>query len=117
MAVGYVVMRIAMVAQWLRAAREDRRRRATCLVYVATISVVQIGWVVLIFADLSIGDTFGCAAVLLAIELSGPSIAEAVTRQTVAAQGRLRARARGGADDTVGRGGPMASTACYSGTR
>jgi Bacterial low temperature requirement A protein (LtrA) len=55
--VGYVVMRIAMVAQWLRAAREDRRRRATCLVYVATISVVQIGWVVLIFADLSIGDT------------------------------------------------------------
>jgi hypothetical protein len=29
MVVGYVVMRIAMVAQWLRAARGDRRRRAT----------------------------------------------------------------------------------------
>jgi low temperature requirement protein LtrA len=82
MVVGYVVMRIAMVTQWLRAAREDRRRRATCHVYVATISVVQIGWVVLIFADLSIGDTFAGAAVLSVTELSGPSITEAVTDGT-----------------------------------
>ena len=30
---GYVVMRIAMVFQWLRAARQDPQRRSACLTY------------------------------------------------------------------------------------
>src|SRR4029453_11751233 len=34
---GYVVMRVAMVAQWLRAARQDPARRRVCQTYVATI--------------------------------------------------------------------------------
>ena len=37
MVAGYVVMRVAMVAQWLRAARQDPDRRRACLTYAATI--------------------------------------------------------------------------------
>ena len=49
---GYVVMRLAMVVQWLRAARADNRWRATCLRYAAGITVAQVGWV----ARLAIAD-------------------------------------------------------------
>ncbi|UYQ65857.1 low temperature requirement protein A [Streptomyces peucetius] len=42
---GYVVMRLAMVSQWLRAAHSDPDRRTTCLRYAAGIFVVQLGWV------------------------------------------------------------------------
>ena len=82
MVAGYVVMRTAMVAQWLRAARQDPPRRATCLIYATTIFVAQIGWVVLIFAHLSVGATAIWAAALLAIELLGPPAAESRTSGT-----------------------------------
>ena len=39
---GYVVMRLAMVAQWLRAARNDPQRRPTALRYAVGIAVVQV---------------------------------------------------------------------------
>jgi len=41
---GYVVMRLALVAQWLRAARSDERRRATALRYAAGITFLQVLW-------------------------------------------------------------------------
>ena len=82
MVAGYVVMRTAMVAQWLRAARQDPARRATCLIYAGTVFVAQIGWVVLIFAHLSGGATAIWAAALLAIELLGPPAAESRTSGT-----------------------------------
>jgi low temperature requirement protein LtrA len=44
---GYVVMRIAMGFQWLRAATQDPARRSACLTYLATILVAQAGWVLL----------------------------------------------------------------------
>jgi low temperature requirement protein LtrA len=43
---GYVVMRVPMVGQWLRAARDDPPRRGTALRYAAGIALVQTGWVV-----------------------------------------------------------------------
>ncbi|WP_155375682.1 low temperature requirement protein A [Catellatospora vulcania] len=43
--IGYVVMRLAMVTQWLRVARQDPPRRRTALRYAAGITVVQLGWV------------------------------------------------------------------------
>src|SRR3954469_17690649 len=43
--IGYVVMRVPMVAQWLRAAREDPAHRDVALRYAAGICVVQVGWV------------------------------------------------------------------------
>lgn len=42
---GYVVMRLAMVSQWLRVARQDPPRRTTALRFAAGITVVQVGWV------------------------------------------------------------------------
>jgi low temperature requirement protein LtrA len=43
---AYIVMRLAMVGQWLRAAFADPRRRACSLRYAAGIAVVQVAWVV-----------------------------------------------------------------------
>ena len=45
MTIGYVVMRIAMVAQWLRAAAGDPAARPAALRYAACISILQVGWV------------------------------------------------------------------------
>ncbi|MFI9384897.1 low temperature requirement protein A [Kutzneria sp. NPDC052558] len=42
---GYVVMRLALVSQWLRAARSDPERRRTARRYAAGIAAVQVGWV------------------------------------------------------------------------
>ncbi len=41
---GYVVMRVAMIGQWLRAAAEHPEGRRTALRYAAGIAVVQLGW-------------------------------------------------------------------------
>jgi low temperature requirement protein LtrA len=42
---GYVVMRLAMVGQWLRAARNDVAHRTTARRFALGIAVVQLGWV------------------------------------------------------------------------
>ena len=47
MVAGYIVMRLALVFQWLRAARQDPPRRAACHKYVTTLLVAQAGWVAL----------------------------------------------------------------------
>jgi low temperature requirement protein LtrA len=76
MVIGYVVMRIPMVAQWLRMAREDPLRRPVSMIYVGTITVSQIGWCALLIPDLSVAAFFLVAAVPTAIELAGPVVAE-----------------------------------------
>jgi len=42
---GYLVMRVALVAQWLRAAAEHPAGRRTALRYAAGISIAQAGWI------------------------------------------------------------------------
>jgi low temperature requirement protein LtrA len=76
MVAGYVVMRAAMVAQWLRAARQDPERRRAAMTYVVTITVAQAGWVALALARTSVGAMFAWAALLILIELGGPVLAE-----------------------------------------
>jgi low temperature requirement protein LtrA len=73
---GYVVMRVAMVIQWLRATMQDPARKAACLTYAATITVAQVGWIVIAFVKSSVGVTFALFAVMIAIEVSGPLLAE-----------------------------------------
>jgi low temperature requirement protein LtrA len=46
--VGYVIMRIALVGQWLRAARADPVHRITCRRYAVGVLVVQLFWVLLL---------------------------------------------------------------------
>jgi low temperature requirement protein LtrA len=76
MVAGYVVMRVAMVGQWARAARQDPARRRAAMTYVVTITVAQAGWIALALAKTSVGATFAWAALLLLIELGGPLAAE-----------------------------------------
>ncbi len=71
---GYVLMRLAMVVQWLRAARTDPGCRPAALRYVAGISIVQILWIV----RLGLPESMGVPSffVLLLAELAIPVIAE-----------------------------------------
>ena len=76
MVAGYIVMRIAMVAQWIRAAMQDPDRRQACLTYAATITVAQIGWIGVLIAQTSVPVTFLLVAVMTAVELAGPLLVE-----------------------------------------
>lgn len=73
---GYVVMRIALVAQWLRAARQDSEHRTACLTYAAGITVAQIGWIATIFLPLSVSVGLTAFVVLALFEMIGPWYAE-----------------------------------------
>jgi low temperature requirement protein LtrA len=42
--IGYVIMRVAMLAQWARAARSDPEHRHTAYRFVVGIAVVQVAW-------------------------------------------------------------------------
>jgi low temperature requirement protein LtrA len=76
MVLGYVIMRVAMVFQWLRAARQDPSRHRACLTYALAISVAQMGWVTLILLNFSLSMTLILSCALVLIELAGPLIAE-----------------------------------------
>lgn len=73
---GYVVMRVATIAIWLRAARHDPDHRRTCLAYAMNIAIAQVGWVALIFLNLPIDTTFAIVGCLILFELAGPLFAE-----------------------------------------
>jgi low temperature requirement protein LtrA len=77
---GYVIMRLALVAQWLRAARGDPAGRAGTLRYAIGITVVQLGWI----GSLWLTGVPGRAsfAVLAAAELAVPAWAEFGGRAT-----------------------------------
>jgi low temperature requirement protein LtrA len=76
MVLGYVIMRVALVSQWLRAAKQDPVRRRACLTYAITISLAQIGWVAMIFAPLSAAGAIVLGVTLVLIEFAGPVLAE-----------------------------------------
>jgi low temperature requirement protein LtrA len=73
---GYVIMRVALVFQWLRAARQDPARRRACLTYASIIAVAQVGWVGQMFGHFSIAVAMALIIVLALVELAGPIIAE-----------------------------------------
>lgn len=78
MVLGYVIMRVAMVFQWLRAAKQDPSRRKTCITYAKAISIAQIGWTILIFLNFSIGVTLVMTTLFTLVEMAGPYLAERI---------------------------------------
>lgn len=70
---GYVIMRLAAVTQWLRAARADPPRKTTALRYALGIATLQVAWVGMLF--LPAGREIA-AAVLIAGEIAVPAWAE-----------------------------------------
>lgn len=73
---GYVVMRVPMALQWLRAARSDPVRRPALMTYFWTIALAQAGWTLLVAASLPLPAAAAVGVVLLAIETVGPVIAQ-----------------------------------------
>jgi low temperature requirement protein LtrA len=71
--VGYIVMRVAMIAQWLRASRASEHRRVTQF-YAGGIAVVQVLWIILLFLPHEV-TIIGWALFALA-ELAVPVLAE-----------------------------------------
>jgi low temperature requirement protein LtrA len=82
MVLGYIVMRVPMLLQWWRASRQDPDRRSAHVFYMVSIVVSQSLWVLVLFAQLSLGAMLPAIVVLLLIELSGPVIAETRTPGT-----------------------------------
>jgi len=76
MVAGYVVMRIATIALWIRAARHDEKRRKTCIAYIVNVSIAQVGWIALIFLNMPLGVTLVFTTLLSLFELAGPLFAE-----------------------------------------
>src|SRR5215217_6941744 len=71
---GYVVMRLAMVTQWLRAAAGDPPHRRSSLRFAAGITLVQLGWVLRLLLPEGLG--MASFLVLVACELVVPIWAE-----------------------------------------
>jgi low temperature requirement protein LtrA len=71
---GYVIMRLAMVSQWLRLAVNSPEYRVTALRYAGGITLVQIAWVL----RLALPESYGVASfiVLAVAEMAIPIWAE-----------------------------------------
>ncbi|OTG64802.1 low temperature requirement protein A [Acinetobacter silvestris] len=50
--IGYVIMRLGLVTQWLRVAKNDPERRSTALRYASGIIVVQMAWLLMHFTPI-----------------------------------------------------------------
>jgi low temperature requirement protein LtrA len=81
MVVGYVIMRIALVAQWLRAAREDPEGRPVAHRFASAIALIQVAWVLRLFIG-SAEALYLTFLVLVALELAVPAWAERGGRGT-----------------------------------
>ncbi|MEI2731988.1 MAG: low temperature requirement protein A [Dermatophilaceae bacterium] len=71
---GYVVMRVPQVAQWLRAARGDPPRRHAARRYAMGVGVMQLLWIGRLFVPGSAGTV--TTVVLIVAELAVPVYAE-----------------------------------------
>jgi low temperature requirement protein LtrA len=78
--IGYLVMRLAGVAQWLRAARSDPEHRTTAYRYAIGVSIVQVLWI----ARLALPDSWQLPAfiTLVLAELAVPIWAEQTNTTT-----------------------------------
>ncbi|MFV0526167.1 MAG: low temperature requirement protein A [Acidimicrobiales bacterium] len=75
MVLGYLIMRVAMVSQWLRVARESPGTRRAALVFAGSVAAAQVGWVLLaVWLPRPPGFVTG-AALLAVVELVGPAVA------------------------------------------
>ncbi|MDO5068187.1 MAG: low temperature requirement protein A [Propionibacteriaceae bacterium] len=72
MVVGYVVMRVAMVVMWLRAARANPERARVFRANAAWTGVVQVLWVVSCFVDLGFASRLWVAVLLIVVEVAAP---------------------------------------------
>jgi low temperature requirement protein LtrA len=78
--IGYVVMRVAQIGQWLRAGKADPARAETTRRYVLGIGLVQIGWLARLALPHSLGWVVASFTVLAVAEMAVPAWAERAER-------------------------------------
>ncbi len=72
--VGYAIMRVALMAQWIRAAVEHPAGRATAVRYAVGVGLVQVGWILrLLLPDVW---AFSASVLLALLEVCVPLWAE-----------------------------------------
>ena len=76
MVAGYVIMRLATIALWLRIARQDPAHRRSALTYAIVVGIIQVGWIVVIFINPSLPVMFGIIVLLGTLELVAPYVIE-----------------------------------------
>lgn len=74
--IGFIIMRVAMVFQWLRASKEDpiKSKKKTCKRYAIGITITQLCWVAFYFSSVSVQDWL--VYILILAEVSVPVFAE-----------------------------------------
>ncbi len=101
--VGYVVMRVALVTQWLRAAQGERSGRSAARRYAVAITLLQVGWVARLFVPHRAAEV--AFYVLALAEMLVTAWAESGGRGTGGHRGGplpVGHRRRAGADDPHG---------------
>ena len=73
---GYIVMRVPLIALWLRAAREDPARRRTSIAYAVVIAIAQVGWLLTTIPGIPTGAVITALVVLATAELIAPLVIE-----------------------------------------
>lgn len=73
---GYVIMRLAMIALWMRTARREPAYRTIAHRNAAALVVVQIGWIALAIAEIPLGPTIVAVLILGVAELAVPVFAQ-----------------------------------------
>lgn len=76
MVFGYVIMRIAMVSQWLRAAHDDAAHRGAAMTYAVMVTGAQIGWVLIAISGPTLTRFLAWGTIFFVVEFGGPLLAE-----------------------------------------
>ncbi|MGW6025544.1 low temperature requirement protein A [Streptomyces sp. NPDC055099] len=76
MVIGYVVMRVAMLMQWWRAARESPEFHGVGMANIRWTAIAQIGWIVVAFTQPPLAVAFVAFVVLGALELGLPVLTQ-----------------------------------------
>lgn len=76
MVAGYAVMRIAMLAQWLRAAHGNPQYREVAKAYAILVGLAQVAWVVILILPLDLAGFAIAAAFASILDVGAPIVAE-----------------------------------------
>ncbi|MEV5686490.1 low temperature requirement protein A [Streptomyces sp. NPDC052164] len=76
MVIGYVVMRIAMLLQWWRAARDSPAFHDVGMANIRWTAIVQLGWIAVAFTHLPLAAVFTAFVILGALELALPLLTQ-----------------------------------------
>lgn len=76
MVIGYIIMRIGLVALWIRVARDSPEHRHVAVRNITWTLIIQVGWVLVAFIGMSLWLTIVCAVILGTFELLIPVFAQ-----------------------------------------